>query len=125
MIPTSYSTRTVAVLGGGVLGRRIAACWTAASYNVIIRDPSEKQRAAAVDYVNNNIGTYTAITYRKPGVVEATEDLQYAVKSAWLVIEAVPEHLEIKEATCKLLSLSIKQQRANRDSCRSREIRPK
>ena len=64
-----------------------------------IRDPSTEQRRAAIEYTNCNIGTYTALTKRKSGTHEALDDLQTAVKDAWLVIEAVPEKLEIKLST--------------------------
>lgn len=64
-----------------------------------IRDPSAAQREAAVEYIKEDIGTYTAITRRQAGSWEAFEDLPAAVKDAWLVIEAVPEKLEIKLST--------------------------
>jgi 3-hydroxyacyl-CoA dehydrogenase len=76
-----------------------AACFAAGGWNVRIRDPSAAQREAALDYIRQNIGTYTAITRRKSGSWEAVEDLPLAVKDAWLVIEAVPEKLEIKLST--------------------------
>lgn len=50
-------------------------------------------------YVKENISTYTNLTQRKPGSCSATEDLASAVKDAWLVVEAVPEKLAIKEST--------------------------
>ncbi|KAH0023791.1 3-hydroxyacyl-CoA dehydrogenase-like protein, partial [Aureobasidium melanogenum] len=89
--------RPVAVLGGGVLGRRIACVWAAAGYTVHIRDPSEEQRNAAIHYVEQNIASYAkTISNSKPGKAVAFEDLEPAVKDAWTVIEAVPEKLEIK-----------------------------
>ncbi|KAH0387760.1 3-hydroxyacyl-CoA dehydrogenase-like protein, partial [Aureobasidium melanogenum] len=89
--------RPVAVLGGGVLGRRIACVWAAAGYTVHIRDPSEEQRNAAIHYVEQNIASYAkTISNSKPGKAVAFEDLEPAVKNAWTVIEAVPEKLEIK-----------------------------
>jgi 3-hydroxyacyl-CoA dehydrogenase len=81
-IPKDYKSRPVVVLGGGVLGRRIAACWVAGGFHVIVRDPSEKSRNDAVDYIKQNIATYLALT-----------------KSSWLVFEAVPEILGLKENT--------------------------
>jgi 3-hydroxyacyl-CoA dehydrogenase len=90
-IPKDYKSRPVVVLGGGVLGRRIAACWVAAGFHVIVRDPSEKSRTDAVKYIKQNISTYLALTFSKAGSYEAMEDLQAAVKESWLVFEAVPE----------------------------------
>jgi 3-hydroxyacyl-CoA dehydrogenase len=98
-IPKDYKSRPVVVLGGGVLGRRIAACWVAAGFHVIVRDPSEKSRTDAVKYIKQNISTYLALTFSKAGSYEAMEDLQAAVKESWLVFEAVPEILSLKENT--------------------------
>ncbi|KAH7346360.1 putative Low-density lipoprotein receptor-related protein 4 [Rhexocercosporidium sp. MPI-PUGE-AT-0058] len=77
--------RPVAVLGGGVLGRRIVCTWAAGGWNVNIRDPSPEQRNAALHYIENN-----------PGKAQAFENLEEAVKDAWTVIEAVPEKLSLK-----------------------------
>lgn len=89
--------RPVAVLGGGVLGRRIACTWAAAGYTVHIRDPSPEQRNSAIHYVEQNVDAYAkAISCSTPGKAIAFEDLEPAVKDAWTVIEAVPEKLELK-----------------------------
>ncbi|KAL6852697.1 hypothetical protein ACO1O0_007245 [Amphichorda felina] len=93
----STNGRVVTVLGGGVLGRRIACSWAASGYDVIIRDPSADQRAAALHYCATSASQYSDSTKR--GTVEAVEDLPTAVKSAWLVIEAVPEKLSLKIST--------------------------
>ncbi|KAJ9628495.1 hypothetical protein H2203_002394 [Taxawa tesnikishii (nom. ined.)] len=92
--------RQVAILGGGVLGRRIGCVWAAAGYDVHIRDPSENSRNAAMRYIDENIWTetYTKLSKgeRKPGRYEAFADIEPAVKDAWFVIEAVPEVLSMK-----------------------------
>ena len=93
----SLKTRPIVVLGGGVLGRRIACTWAAAGYTVFIRDPSEEQRNAAVHYVEENIAAYAAaISNSNLGSVAAFSELEDAVKDAWAVIEAVPEKLQLK-----------------------------
>lgn len=97
--PKDYASRPITVLGGGVLGRRIAACFVSVGWHVIIRDPSEKSRAEATDYIRDNITDYLAISHGHEGKYEATEDFDLAVKNAWLVIEAVPEVLAIKTDT--------------------------
>ncbi|KAF4973426.1 hypothetical protein FSARC_251 [Fusarium sarcochroum] len=93
----STEGRTVTVLGGGVLGRRIACGWAASGYDVVVRDPSPEQRAAAVEYCNTSMSLYSDSTVR--GSVQAVEDLSEAVAKAWLVIEAVPEKLPLKIST--------------------------
>ncbi|THX46740.1 3-hydroxyacyl-CoA dehydrogenase-like protein [Aureobasidium pullulans] len=89
--------RPVAVLGGGVLGRRIACTWAAAGWTVHVRDPSSEQRNAAIHYVEQNVASYAkTISCSTPGKAIAFEDLEPAVKDAWTVIEAVPEKLQLK-----------------------------
>ncbi|KJZ78520.1 hypothetical protein HIM_01911 [Hirsutella minnesotensis 3608] len=98
----SVSGRTVAVLGGGVLGRRIAGVWVVGGFDVTIRDPSSQQRADAVEYCESVLAPQRG---KHPcGKVEAFEDLAPAVKEAWLVIEAVPEQLQLKIDTFAELS---------------------
>lgn len=89
--------RTVVVLGGGVLGRRIACAWAASGFDVVIRDPSSEQRIGAVHYCETSMDQYS--DNEKRGSVTATEDLPESVKKAWLVIEAVPEKLPLKIST--------------------------
>lgn len=84
-----------------MLGRRIAACFVAAGYHVRIRDPSEQSRTAAITYIKENISSFLALTNgrTKEGTYEGVEDLTTAVKDAWIVFEAVPEILSLKEST--------------------------
>ncbi|PFH58276.1 hypothetical protein XA68_13923 [Ophiocordyceps unilateralis] len=93
----STADRPVVVLGGGVLGRRVATTWAAGGYKVHIRDPSEEQRTSALHYCENNMSEYPG--EKKNGKVHVFEDLASAVKNAWLIIEAVPEKLSIKIST--------------------------
>jgi hypothetical protein len=60
--PPDTSSRPVAVLGGGVLGRRIACAWVAAGYEVVLVDLNEGQRNAATDYLEHNIDDFSKIT---------------------------------------------------------------
>lgn len=96
----SPTDRVVAVLGGGVLGRRIACTWAASGHNVIIRDPSPDQRIAAVHYCEASMSQYTPSSSSSiRGTVQAVDSLPQAVSKAWLVIEAVPEKLPLKQST--------------------------
>lgn len=97
--PKDWQSRPVCVLGGGVLGRRIAACFVAAGRHVRVRDPSEKSRNDAIQYIKTNITSFTALSDKEPGTVEAIEDFAVAVKDCWLVFEVVPEILKLKEDT--------------------------
>lgn len=102
----NWRNKPVCFLGGGVLGRRTAACFVAAGHHVIVRDPSQEARAAAEEYIHHNISTFTALSYHDPGTWESTESLSTAVKDCWLVIEAVPEILKLKENTFQELEQS-------------------
>ncbi|KAM3506078.1 hypothetical protein MY10362_002577 [Beauveria mimosiformis] len=93
----STDGRVVTVLGGGVLGRRIACAWAASGFDAVIRDPSQEQRNAAVHYCETSFGQYSDSLKR--GAVSATEDLKESVSRSWLVIEAVPEKLPLKIST--------------------------
>jgi 3-hydroxyacyl-CoA dehydrogenase len=102
--------RPVAILGGGVLGRRIACMWAAGGWDVNIRDPSAEQRLAALHYVENNINEYHKITgiSKVAGTVQTFEKLEDAVRNAWTVIEAVPEKLQLKIDTFAELEKATK-----------------
>ncbi|KAL1963354.1 hypothetical protein VTN77DRAFT_8475 [Rasamsonia byssochlamydoides] len=94
--PQNYQNRPVAVLGAGVLGRRIGCIWASAGYDVRIRDPNPQQRAEGLRYIEENVASYAAKTGKTPGKAQAFEDLKETVQNAWLVVEVVPETLAIK-----------------------------
>ncbi|KAJ5677322.1 uncharacterized protein N7477_002955 [Penicillium maclennaniae] len=94
--PRDYRNRAIVVLGGGVLGRRIGCVWASAGFNVRIRDPSPQQREDSVAYFKENIASYAQKTNQSPGTLETFESLEDAILDAWLVVEAVPEKLQLK-----------------------------
>ena len=122
--------RPVAVIGGGVLGRRIGCVFIAAGYHVHIQDPSPEALRDATEYIDHHkaefslmprihkvcegdcegdsdgnprehkthvsqvdIEAYTSAPY---GNCKTFTELEPAVSNAWLVIEAVPEVLQLK-----------------------------
>jgi 3-hydroxybutyryl-CoA dehydrogenase len=96
-VPTDFASRPVAVIGAGTLGRRIALMFAAHGAEVKIYDLAEAQRQAAVEYVSQNLpGLAAGLTGVVPGRVSADADIAEAVRDAWLVVEAVPERLELK-----------------------------
>jgi 3-hydroxybutyryl-CoA dehydrogenase len=97
-IPTDYASRPVAVIGAGTLGRRIALIFAAHGAQVTIYDLAEAQRDAAIDYVTQELPVLAdQLPGVSPGQVRAEADLAEAVGNAWLVIEAIPERLELKK----------------------------
>jgi len=98
-LPSNVDKRPVAVIGGGTLGRRIAAMFAAGGADVRIFDLSAAQRAAAVVYATEQapgIRDRLGLTAPHTGTVEATADLPGAVERAWMVVEAVPEKRDLK-----------------------------
>ncbi|KAI1810212.1 hypothetical protein GGS20DRAFT_594972 [Poronia punctata] len=97
--PVDYRSRPVTVLGGGVLGRRIAACWASAGYNIRVREPNSETGTQCLEYVKENIDSYPSAKTNKGrgyGTVSVHQDLETAVKEAWLVVEAIPERINLK-----------------------------
>jgi 3-hydroxybutyryl-CoA dehydrogenase len=96
-IPADRAGRPVTVVGAGTLGRRIALVFSTRGGTARIVDPSAEARTAAVDYVRTTLPEVLAtVDGGSAGTVEAHDDLATAVRGAWLVIEAVPERLDLK-----------------------------
>ncbi|WP_290623396.1 MULTISPECIES: 3-hydroxyacyl-CoA dehydrogenase family protein, partial [unclassified Archaeoglobus] len=94
--------KTVAVLGAGLMGHGIAEVCAMAGYNVTMRDIKQE----FVDRGMNMIRESLAKLEQKGRVksaeevlarIKPTTDLEEAVKDADLVIEAVPEVVDIKK----------------------------
>ncbi len=96
-VPKHISTRPIAVIGAGTLGRRIALMFAAHGAAVNIYDLAEEQRRAAVDFAKRELQAMPhQRTDQAEGPVSAKADLADAVHDAWLVVEAIPERLELK-----------------------------
>ncbi|MFF0713369.1 3-hydroxyacyl-CoA dehydrogenase family protein [Streptomyces bauhiniae] len=96
-LPTGLDSRPVAVLGAGTLGRRIALMFATRGGEVRIYDPSAEAGKQACAYVEQHVSEVAArVGGGTPGSVAATTDLAEALAGAWLVVEAVPERLELK-----------------------------
>ena len=64
-----------------------------------IFDTSAGQRQAARDYVGDHIDETRKVLGLSPprtGEAEVAEDLATAVRGAWMVVESVPERLNVK-----------------------------
>jgi len=66
---------------------------------VRIVDPAEAARSAALDFVEEQL---PALVNRLPdntaGTTEATAELAEGLQDAWLIIEAIPERLDLKKS---------------------------
>src|SRR5215211_1883636 len=98
-LPADVDQRPVAIDGAGTLGRRIASVYAAGGSDVRILDLSAEQREAARDFVEEHVDQtqQTLGLHRaRRGRVGVSDDLQEAVAGAWMVIEAVPERIDLK-----------------------------
>jgi 3-hydroxybutyryl-CoA dehydrogenase len=98
-LSADVDARPVAVIGGGTLGRRIATVFQAGGSDVRIFDVSLAQRAAAREFVlaaADEMATELGLRPPRRGAVHLAADLADAVAGAWLVVEAVPEEVELK-----------------------------
>ncbi|MFH8347591.1 3-hydroxyacyl-CoA dehydrogenase family protein [Streptomyces sp. NPDC018045] len=97
-LPSSHQDRPVAVIGAGTLGRRIALMFATRGGLVRVHDPSAETGEAACAYVARELPAVVRATDGgRPGTVEAVTDLAAGLADAWLVIEAVPERLDLKK----------------------------
>jgi len=97
--------QTVAVLGAGSMGHGIAELAALAGYDVVVRDIEQELVDEGLDDIEWSVGKLEEkgrIDDRAEDVmshIEGTTDLAAAVGDAGLVIEAVPEDMEIKRDT--------------------------
>lgn len=89
--------RPVAVIGAGTLGRRVALMFATRGGTVRIYARRAEQRAEATQYVTQTLPAVVANRGSgQVGSVTGTGSLEEALDGAWLVVESVPELLEIK-----------------------------
>ncbi|KAG4443439.1 hypothetical protein IFR05_001118 [Cadophora sp. M221] len=94
--PTSLQDRPICIIGSGVLGRRLAVLWASRSRPVTLYDTSPTALKSSRSFIADSLATYCAEHGTHPGHVSFSSKLEDAVQNAWMVIEAVPEDLELK-----------------------------
>ena len=97
MSPAMDSTKSVAVIGAGLMGHGIAQVFAQAGHRVVITDPDPAVLGAALARVAKNLqgeGVEPAPVLARMAVEPS---LDTAVAHADLVIEAAPERLELKQ----------------------------
>jgi len=98
-LPEDVHERPVTIDGAGTLGRRIATVFAAGGSDVRVFDASAEQGEAGRDYVEQHVAEVRQTLDLRPdrtGRVEVAGDLSRAVDGAWLVIESVPERVDLK-----------------------------
>jgi len=108
--PSDVDDRPISIDGAGTLGRKIGTVYAAGGTDVRIFDVSQAQREAARDYVHEQIDHVRSLlkpAESRAGEVALFDDLAEAVQGAWMVIEAIPEQLDLKrEAFAQLDELA-------------------
>jgi 3-hydroxybutyryl-CoA dehydrogenase len=97
--PEDLDQRPVAVVGAGTLGRRVALMFATRGGASRIFDVADEQRADAEAYVTRRLPVAVArMEGATAGTISTHASLADAVDGAWLVVEAVPERLELKRS---------------------------
>ncbi|MFT6890537.1 MAG: carnitine 3-dehydrogenase, partial [Halioglobus sp.] len=93
--------RRAAVIGGGVIGAGWIARFAENGIDVGVYDPapdSQQKIEAVIDNAERAYSKLTMAPRPRKGVITYASTLGEAVADAQLVVEAVPEVLEIKQA---------------------------
>ena len=96
--------KVVSIIGTGLMGRGIAQVTAQSGYKVVMRDISQELLDAALDAVKKGIQKST----EKEVITEAqakealanitlTTDIEEAAKEADIIIEAIPEKIDLKK----------------------------
>ena len=97
-LPSDVDRRPIAIVGAGTLGRRIATVYAAGGSDVRIFDPSPDQLREAAAFVAAEMDEMRSVLglAGPRGAVHLAETLEDALTGAWMVVEAVPENVELK-----------------------------
>ena len=100
--------KKIAVLGSGIMGHGIAQVSAAAGFEVSMRDVEDPFLQKAVSNMEKSLGRLVKAGKLAQeevpnilGRIKTTTDLQKAVEEADLVVEAIPENLDLKKSTFK------------------------
>ncbi|MCW0234208.1 MAG: 3-hydroxyacyl-CoA dehydrogenase NAD-binding domain-containing protein [Ferrovibrio sp.] len=88
--------KTVAIVGGGLIGASWAALFTAGGIDVVAWDPDATARALFRERVNAARRQLAKLGYRGRGKLKIVARLKAAVADADLIQENAPEKLELK-----------------------------
>lgn len=96
--PVEVERRPVAVVGAGTLGRRIAGVFVAGGHDVHLFDRAPEQVEDARGFVAEHLDEFQAMQVEaaEPGSLKPFGELAGALAGCWMVVEAVPEAVDIK-----------------------------
>ncbi|KAH6661985.1 hypothetical protein B0J14DRAFT_611394 [Halenospora varia] len=90
----------IAIIGAGTQGRRLAYMWSSRGGRVNLIDPKQSALQSAAREINKFTRTVGKSSGHQNGLVTTfgSEDMKSALSGAWLVVENVPESLELKRS---------------------------
>jgi len=98
-LPVNIADRPMTVIGGGTLGRRIALMLSLQGPEVRVFDTDLGVARAAIEYIATQRHRAVEELGGNPAVrLAAKDNLAEALQDSWLVVEAVPEKLGLKQA---------------------------
>ena len=101
-----FRQRSIAIVGGGLMGAGIAQVFASAGHAVTVFEPTPGVRATVRQRIAEALRLYS-LDEGAAAAVEVTDDLAQAVEDADYVTEAAPEKLELKQAIfAKLIALA-------------------
>src|SRR5881398_2223864 len=117
--------KTIAVIGAGTMGRGIAYAAAFGGYHTILEDVSRRVLDQGVAWIRQPFEEGVARGKVEPGVrdralalISTANNVENAIRDAELIIEAVPEELEMK------LELSVANRILDVIGCRNQRQRP-
>lgn len=93
--------QTAAIIGGGVIGAGWVARFIENGIDVAIYDPASDAVAKIEAVLQNSRYAYNKLTKvqrKREGVVSHCDSLAQAVSNAQIIVESVPERLEVKQS---------------------------
>ena len=97
--PQQYRIETVAVIGAGRLGRRLAALFSAAGYETILEDILPSKLRVAAETIGSGYSGEVGVA----GNLRFASSVEDAVRTADLIVDGVPDELESKLEIFSLL----------------------
>jgi 3-hydroxybutyryl-CoA dehydrogenase len=92
------ATRPITILGAGTLGRRIALMLATGGAEVRLYARSAATRDAGVAFAREQLPAVLAkLPGSKAGTIVGVGDMVAVLKDAWIIVESVPEDLELKK----------------------------
>lgn len=105
-----YRIKKVTVIGSGIMGHGIGQTFALGGYEVTLNDISDELLNKAIQHIRSNLNTFIEAGITTPEKAKealfrtrTNKDLRVSVREADLVVEAVPEVMDLKKQVFKQL----------------------